>query len=76
MMVESLPSSDVWAEFRRQMPVTRRWAYFDHAAVAPLPAPARDALLGYAQQVADEGDTVWPVWDRRVEAGAHVWGPG
>jgi selenocysteine lyase/cysteine desulfurase len=68
-MVESLSSSSAgkWAEFRRQMPVTARWAYFDHAAVAPLPAPARDALIRYAQQAADEGDTVWPVWNRRVE---------
>jgi selenocysteine lyase/cysteine desulfurase len=67
MMVESLSSAGKWAEFRRQMPVAGRWAYFDHAAVAPLPAPARDALVRYAQQAADEGDTVWPVWNRRVE---------
>src|SRR5438046_2207828 len=25
-----------WASFRAELPVTRRWAYFDHAAVAPL----------------------------------------
>ena len=37
MMVESLSSAEKWVEFRRQMPVTGRWAYFDHAAVAPLP---------------------------------------
>ncbi len=49
------------------MPVTERWAYFDHAAVAPLPASARDALVRYAQQAADEGDTVWPIWNQRVE---------
>lgn len=67
MMAESLSSSGVWAEFRRQMPVTQRWAYFDHAAVAPLPAAARDALIRYAQQAADEGDTAWPAWNRRVE---------
>ncbi|HEX4146116.1 MAG TPA: aminotransferase class V-fold PLP-dependent enzyme [Pirellulales bacterium] len=66
-MVESLSSDEKWAEFRRQMPVARRWAYFDHAAVAPLPAPARDALVRYAQQAADEGDTVWPAWNRRME---------
>ncbi len=56
-----------WAEFRHQMPVTSRWAYFDHAAVAPLPAPMRDAVIRYAQQAADDGDTVWPAWNRRVE---------
>ena len=30
-----------WGQFRRQMPVAGRWAYFDHAAVAPLSGPAR-----------------------------------
>ena len=62
-----------WAEFRRQMPVTE-WAYFDHAGVAPLPARARDAVIRYAQQAADEGDTVWPAWNRRVEE-VHGWRP-
>ena len=27
-----------WRRFRRQMPITRRWVYLDHSAVAPLPA--------------------------------------
>ena len=35
-----------WDAFRRQMPVTERWAYFDHAAVAPLSGPARAAVPG------------------------------
>ncbi len=32
-------------------PVTRRWTYCDHAAVGPLPAPTRDAVVAalYAQ---------------------------
>src|ERR1700722_3207788 len=64
---EKRTGPDPWAEFRRQMPVTHKWAYFDHAGVAPLPAPARDAVVQYARQAADEGDTIWPVWNRRVE---------
>ena len=48
------------------MPVAERWAYFDHAAVAPISGPARDAVTGWAQQSADEGDTVWPRWSRRL----------
>ncbi|HTU24555.1 MAG TPA: aminotransferase class V-fold PLP-dependent enzyme, partial [Pirellulales bacterium] len=66
-MAETLSTAEVWTEFRRQMPITARWAYFDHAAVAPLPATARDAIVRYAQQAADEGDTAWPAWNRRVE---------
>ncbi|HWC90232.1 MAG TPA: aminotransferase class V-fold PLP-dependent enzyme [Pirellulales bacterium] len=65
-MASSLPT-DPWGDFRRQMPIAARWAYFDHAAVAPLPAPARDALIRYARQAADEGDTVWPAWNERLQ---------
>ena len=50
------------------MPVAERWAYFDHAAVAPLTAPAAEALRAWADEAVAEGDTVWPEWSRRVEA--------
>ncbi len=56
-----------WERFRAQMPVANRWAYFDHAAVAPLPAPTQQAIVRWAEQAAAEGDTVWPQWSRRVE---------
>ena len=49
------------------MPVTERWAYFDHAAVAPLSGPASRALAAWAAQASTEGDTVWLDWDRQVE---------
>ena len=37
-----------WEAFRQQMPIAERFAYFDHAAVAPLPrtAQAGDHALG------------------------------
>lgn len=54
-------------KFRQQMPVAEKYAYFDHAAVAPLPAPTRDAIQAWAQEAAAEGDVVWPHWQRRVE---------
>jgi cysteine desulfurase/selenocysteine lyase len=53
--------------FRRQMPVTKRWAYLDHAAVAPLPQPTADAMAAWLQQATAEGDTVWPQWAAKVE---------
>lgn len=56
-----------WDEFRRQMPVASRWAYLDHAAVAPWTAPARDALRAWADDLAANGDTNWPAWARRLE---------
>ncbi len=56
------------ASFRQQMPVAKRWAYFDHAAVAPLPSPSRVAMDGWLASVEDDGDVHWPEWAQRVEA--------
>ena len=39
----------------------------DHAAVAPLPAPARDAVLQWSREAAEVGDVAWPRWAERVE---------
>src|SRR6056297_1232185 len=58
---------DPWSWWRRQMPVTAKWAYLDHAAVAPLPVPAVQAISEFQRQASEEGDTVWPEWSRRVE---------
>jgi len=56
-----------WEFFRRQMPVAAKWAYFDHAAVAPLTLPARAALAAWNEQAAAEGDTIWSDWSGQVE---------
>lgn len=56
-----------WTAFREQMPVTRQWAYFDHAAVAPLSGPGRDALAAWADDLAANGDVHWPEWASRLE---------
>jgi cysteine desulfurase/selenocysteine lyase len=57
-----------WAEFRRQMPVTRRWAYLDHAAVAPLTGPAQDALASWATDAAFNGAAPsYSAWMQRIE---------
>lgn len=61
------PVTHSFEAFRAQMPVTKRWAYLDHAAVAPLPDPTRRVVATLAQQSADEGDTVWLSWAQRVE---------
>jgi len=56
-----------WAGLREQFPVTRRWAFFDHAAVAPLSAPARRALAEWADDITDHGDAHHRRWVERVE---------
>jgi selenocysteine lyase/cysteine desulfurase len=61
-----IEKSVCWEEFRSLMPVSRRLAYFDHAAVAPIPGPARQAIELWAQQSSEMGDTVWPEWESCV----------
>jgi selenocysteine lyase/cysteine desulfurase len=56
-----------WAGLREQFPVTRQWAFFDHAAVAPLSAPARRALVEWADDLTENGDAYHGRWVRRVE---------
>jgi cysteine desulfurase / selenocysteine lyase len=52
--------------FRQQMPIAGKWAYFDHAAVAPITAPADEAMRRQIQQALEEGDTAWPEWARKI----------
>jgi selenocysteine lyase/cysteine desulfurase len=54
--------SDPWRWWRDQMPIADRWAYLDHAAVAPISGPAQQAIAQYATEAAALGDTVWPRW--------------
>jgi selenocysteine lyase/cysteine desulfurase len=54
-------------DFRRQMPVAARWAYLDHAAVAPLPQPTAAAIAAWLDQATREGDTCWLQWASKVE---------
>ncbi len=53
---------------RDAMPVAQRWAYFDHAAVAPVSGPAAAAMQTWVEQSVAEGDTMWPEWGRQLKA--------
>ena len=55
-------ADDPWGWWRSQMPITEKWAYFDHAAVAPLPRQAAAAIATYAEEASRDGDTRWPQW--------------
>ena len=50
------------AAFRAEMPVTQQHAYFDHAAVAPLPTGAAERLRRFADQSSQSGDKHWLEW--------------
>src|SRR5262245_24801932 len=56
-----------WTALRHEMPVTRRWAYFDHAAVAPITAAAQRVMNEWAADSAENGEIHEPNWLRRVE---------
>ena len=49
-----------------EFPVTRRWAYLDHAAVAPLPRRSGDALRAWAEEQENNGVVHWPAWEREA----------
>jgi cysteine desulfurase / selenocysteine lyase len=56
-----------WEVLRRLMPSAGNWTYFDHAAVAPLSAPARAALAAWADDLAINGAANWPKWAAQLE---------
>ena len=44
-----------WSKFRSHFPVTKRWAFFDHAAVSPLPDTAIAAVEEYSRNMTENG---------------------
>ena len=55
-----------WSIFRTEFPVTQRWAFLDHAAVAPLTERARQALAEWARDMAENGVVNEPHWLKRL----------
>jgi selenocysteine lyase/cysteine desulfurase len=63
-----IPSKIDWDSVREaEFPVTRNWAYFDHAAVAPLPRRSVSALREWSESQETDGVVRWPEWAERVE---------
>ena len=58
-----------WDALREaEFPVARRWAYFDHAAVAPIPRRAGEVIRAWATEQEDHGVVHWPAWETKLEA--------
>jgi len=57
-----------WTALRTEFPVTARWAYLDHAAVAAPSGRAHRILVEWADDTVANGVVPEPVWLRRVEA--------
>ncbi len=61
-------SIDIWGALREtEFPVTRQWAYFDHAAVAPLPRRSGNVLRAWTQEQELNGCVHWPEWEAKLE---------
>ena len=57
-----------WNELRKaEFPVSQQWAYFDHAAVAPLPRRSAERLRTWIDDQEANGVVNWPQWEARVE---------
>jgi cysteine desulfurase/selenocysteine lyase len=56
-----------WSALRTEFPVTHRWAFFDHAAVAPLTLRAQQAMSEWAADLAENGLVNERRWLERVE---------
>lgn len=63
-----------WITLRNEFPVTRQWTFFDHAAVAPLSRPARNALVEWTDDLTVNGVANEPRWLRRVEEARRLAG--
>lgn len=68
MTNQQLSSEEIRQRLRAEMPVAERWAYFDHAAVAPIPERAAAAVRKWCEESLTDGDTRWPEWSRGSEA--------
>lgn len=68
MSISQLSIDETRRDLRAEMPVAQRWAYFDHAAVAPIPQRAADAIRSWCTQALDDGDSRWPEWSQGAEA--------
>lgn len=56
-----------WGAVRAaEFPVSRNWAYFDHAAVAPLPRRAGDRMREWVAEQEANGVVNWPNWERKL----------
>ena len=67
MNAANIMNSELAQTMRERMPIAEEFAYFDHAAVAPLSGRAANAMATWLQQAAEQGDALWPQWASEVE---------
>lgn len=55
-----------WSDLRSQFPVTRSWAFLDHAGVSAASAPALAAMIECATDIAQNGSAGIGRWSARA----------
>jgi selenocysteine lyase/cysteine desulfurase len=50
-----------------EFPVTEHWAYFDHAAVSPLPRRSGQAMRAWVEEQEQNGVVHWPEWEKKLD---------
>jgi len=58
---------EIWRQYRDEFPVTRNLVYLNHAAVAPLPRRAAEAMQRMAQDAMDYGALHYADWMDAVD---------
>jgi cysteine desulfurase/selenocysteine lyase len=53
---------------RAVMPAAQKWAYFDHAAMSPLPQPTADAFQKWLAEAVETGAPAWSKWVKDIES--------
>lgn len=53
-------------KFRREFPVTQRWVYCNHAAVAPISKRVAGAIQGVLEDLNEYGAVHWKSWGKTV----------
>jgi selenocysteine lyase/cysteine desulfurase len=59
-------------DYRDEFPVTKSWAFLNHANVAPLSRRAQEKLHHWCDDVALNGDTTIKSWFEEIEAVRHA----
>lgn len=60
-----MPAS-IWGSLDEHFPIKQTYAFLNHAAVAPLPTMAAEAVMQTAGEQRDHGTAVYPSWQRRL----------
>ena len=55
-----------WTAFHEHFPIVQKWAFLDHAAVAPIPDVAVAALAEYGRSLAENGVAAVRDWIARI----------